>query len=200
MLDPVTLIKTVGIVGIFLVVCAESGVFFGFFLPGDTLLFSAGIFASQGFFALSVVIIGCSIAAIIGDNIGYWTGKKMGRGLFEQEASFFFNKDRIYEAERFYKKFGSITIITARFIPVIRTFAPIVAGVAHMKYKTFLSYNIIGAVLWATLIPTLGYYFGSVIPNPDKYLLPIVLIVVVLSFLVPVIMRVGYNIATKRKE
>jgi membrane-associated protein len=199
MFDPVTIIKTVGLLGIFLVICAESGVFFGFFLPGDTLLFSAGIFASQGFFSLPLLIIGCSVAAIIGDNIGYWTGKKMGRGLFEKDASFFFNKDRVYEAEHFYKKHGSITIIAARFIPVIRTFAPIIAGVASMRYKTFLIYNIVGGVLWALFVPMVGYYFGGLIPNPDKYLLPIAIIVIGCSFLIPVIMKVVYHSLTRKK-
>jgi membrane-associated protein len=183
MLDPVTLVKTIGLLGISLIIFAESGLFFGFFLPGDTLLFAAGIFASQGYFPIALLIIVCSIAAIIGDNVGYWTGSTMGRGLFERETSFFFNKNRIHDAERFYNKHGSITIIAARFIPVIRTFAPIVAGVAKMRYKTFFAYNVIGGVLWATLVPLMGYYLATLIPNPDALLAPIVACVILISFL-----------------
>jgi len=199
LLDPIVIIKTVGLLGVFLAVCLESGVFFGFFLPGDTLLFAAGIFASQGFFLLPVVIIGCAIAAIIGDSIGYWTGKKMGRSLFEKNASFFFNKNRVDDAEHFYHKYGAVTIIIARFIPVIRTFAPIVAGVGRMQYKTFVAYNIIGGVLWATFVPILGFYLGSMIPNPDKYLLPVVLLVFFFSF-VPVLMKVVFNTLTRKRD
>ncbi len=183
MLDPVTLIKTIGLLGISLMIFAESGLFFGFFLPGDTLLFSAGIFASLGYFPISILIGVCIVAAIVGDNVGYWTGITMGRSLFERDTSFFFNKNRIYDAERFYKKHGSITIIAARFIPVIRTFAPIVAGVAKMRYKTFFLYNVVGGILWATLVPLMGYYLGSVLPNPDKLLFPILIFVLFISFL-----------------
>jgi membrane-associated protein len=181
MLDPVIIIKTIGLIGIALLVFAESGLFFVFFLPGDTLLFSAGIFASQGYFPISLLIIACIVAAIIGDNIGYWTGSAMGRGLFERTSTFFFNKNRVYDAERFYKRHGSMTIIAARFVPVIRTFAPIVAGVAKMRYKTFFIYNIVGAVVWVTVVSLLGYYFGGLIPNIDKLLLPILLFVIAAS-------------------
>jgi membrane-associated protein len=183
MLDPITIIEALGLIGIFLIVFTESGLFFGFFLPGDTLLFSAGLFASQGFFSIELLIVGCIVAAIIGDNVGYWTGKRMGRKLFEKEASFFFNKNRIIEAERFYKKYGSITIIIARFIPVIRTFAPIIAGVAKMDHRIFFLNNVVGGIIWATGVPLLGYYFGSLIPNPDRFLLPVIIFVLCISFL-----------------
>ncbi len=182
MLDPATLIKTIGLLGISLIIFAESGLFFGFFLPGDTLLFAAGIFALEGYFPITLLIGVCVLAAILGDNVGYWTGNTMGRGLFERDASFFFNKNRIYDAERFYNKHGSVTIIAARFIPVIRTFAPIVAGVARMRYKTFFIFNVLGAMMWATLLPLMGYYFGSIIPNPDKLLFPILAFVIFISF------------------
>jgi membrane-associated protein len=197
MFDPITIIKTIGLLGVFLAICVESGVFFGFFLPGDTLLFASGIFASQGLFPLAVVIAGCAVAAIIGDNIGYWTGKKMGRKLFEKSETLFFNKKRITDAEHFYERYGSITIIMARFVPIMRTFAPIIAGIGLMKYKTFFTYNIIGGVLWATIVPMLGYFLGSLIPNPDHYILPVVLFVLFISF-APVLGKVVHHVVTKK--
>jgi membrane-associated protein len=196
MFDPNIIIKTAGLVGIALAVFAESGLFFGFFLPGDTLLFAAGIFASQGVFSLSVLIIICAISAILGDTVGYWTGKKVGKAFFERETSLFFSKKRIYQAEHFYQKHGSATIILARFIPIIRTFAPIVAGVAKMHYKTFALYNTIGGILWAVLIPTLGYYFGGLIPNIDQYIMIILFLVIGFSFL-PFVIKLIHHFLKK---
>ncbi|MES2930513.1 MAG: DedA family protein [Patescibacteria group bacterium] len=198
MLDPITIIEAVGLTGIFLIVFAESGLFFGFFLPGDTLLFSAGLFASQGFFPIEILIVGCIIAAIAGDSVGYWIGKKMGRRLFEREASFFFNKKRIADAERFYAKYGAATIILARFIPVIRTFAPIVAGAARMKYRTFILNNVIGGIIWAVGVPLLGYYFGSLIPNPDRFILPVIIFVLCVSFL-PFFIKIAFHVIKRRR-
>lgn len=181
MLEPLTLLRTVGTLGIFLVVFAESGLFFGFFLPGDSLLFSAGILASQGYMNLSILIVLCSLAAILGDTVGYWTGKHMGRKLFEKDAGFFFKKKRIEDAEHFYQKHGKYTIIIARFLPIIRTFAPIVAGIGTMHYLTFLRYNIFGGILWSVTVLSLGYFLGGLIPNPDTYILPIILLIIVIS-------------------
>jgi membrane-associated protein len=189
MFDPVTIIKTAGLIGIFLVVFAETGIFFCFFLPGDTLLFSAGIFALQGFFPLWILIVCIALASILGNIFGYETGRRVGRKLFEREASFLFNMKRVYEAEQFYKKYGSFTIVLARFIPVVRTLAPIVAGVGHMPRSVFFIYNIIGAVIWATVVPLAGYYLGSLIPNPERYILPVVFLAVGVS-LTPVLYKV----------
>jgi membrane-associated protein len=199
MLDPIFIIKTVGLVGIFFIIFAESGLFFGFFFPGDTLLFAAGILASQGFLSLSLLIIGCVIAAIIGDNVGYWTGKHVGRKLFDREATLFFNKKNVDMAERFYNRHGPITVIAARFIPFIRTFAPIVAGVAKMQYKKFFLYNVIGGLLWSIILPVVGYYFGGIIPNSDKYFAPIAILIICLSFLPIIIKSVIYFIYRKMK-
>lgn len=196
MFDPNLIIKTAGLVGISLIVFAESGLFFGFFLPGDTLLFAAGIFASQGVFSIETLILICAISAILGDTVGYWTGKKVGKAFFEKETSMFFSKKRIYQAEHFYQKHGSATIILARFIPIIRTFAPIVAGVAKMHYKTFALYNTIGGILWSTSVPLLGYYLGGLIPNPDRFILPILLIVIGFSFL-PFIIKLIHHFLKK---
>ena len=196
MLDPNIIIKAAGLIGISLVVFAESGLFFGFFLPGDTLLFAAGIFASQGLFPIETLIIVCATSAILGDTVGYWTGKKVGKAFFEKETSLFFSKKRIHQAEHFYQKHGSATIILARFIPIIRTFAPIVAGVAKMHYKTFAFYNVIGGVLWSVSLPLLGYYFGGLIPNVDKYIFIVLFLVIGFSFL-PFILRLIYHFLKK---
>lgn len=183
LLDPIILIKAVGVIGIILIVFAETGLFFGFFLPGDSLLFTAGIFASQGFFSIEVLLIGCIVAAILGDTVGYWSGKKYGRRLFDKDEGFFFKRKRLYDAEIFYEKHGKSTIIIARFVPVIRTFAPIVAGIGQMNYRTFISYNIFGGVFWVTALLLLGYFLGGLIPNPDKYIIPIAFVIIILSFL-----------------
>lgn len=189
MFDPITIIKTVGTIGIIAIIFAETGLFFGFFFPGDSLLFMAGIFASQGFLSIGALLIGCILAAVIGDTVGYWTGKKWGRRLFEKDAGLFFKKQRLIDAEEFYKKHGKYTIIIARFVPIIRTFAPIVAGIGKMHYFTFISYNIFGGIFWVSLMLLAGYFFGGMIPNPDTFLIPITLIIIFISFL-PIIYEV----------
>jgi membrane-associated protein len=188
-LDPILIIKAVGVIGIILIVFAETGLFFGFFLPGDSLIFTAGIFASQGFFSIEILLIGCIIAAILGDSVGYWSGKKYGRKLFDRDSGFFFKKQRLYDAEIFYEKHGKSTIIIARFVPIIRTFAPIVAGIGSMSYPTFISYNIFGGIFWVSGMLLLGYFLGGLIPNPDTYIIPIALVIVLLSF-IPIILKI----------
>jgi membrane-associated protein len=189
MLDPTLIISTVGLIGIILIIFAETGLFFGFFFPGDSLLFTAGILASQGIFNIYLLIIFCIIAAILGDSVGYWSGKKYGRKLFERDAGYFFKKKRIEEAEKFYDKYGKYTIIMARFVPIVRTFAPIVAGIGKMHYATFISYNIFGGILWVTGLTLLGYIFGGMIVNPDKYIIPIALLIIFISF-IPIILKI----------
>lgn len=179
--DLAEVIRTIGYIGVFAIVFAESGLLFGFFLPGDSLLFTAGFLASQGFFDIKLLTVGCFAAAVSGDSVGYYIGHKFGRKLFNKEDSLFFHKDHLVRAHTFYKKHGGKTIILARFMPVIRTFAPIVAGIGEMKYSTFLFYNIIGAVLWAIGITFAGFYLGSAIPDVDKYLLPIIGIIILAS-------------------
>lgn len=189
MLDPILIIKAVGVIGIILIIFAETGLFFGFFFPGDTLLFMAGIFASQGFFSIEILLIGCIVAAILGDSVGYWSGKKFGRKLFDRDSGFFFKKKRLRDTELFYEKHGKLTLVIARFVPIIRTFAPIVAGIGNMNYKTFISYNIFGGIFWVSLMLLLGYFFGGLIPNPDIYIIPISLLIIFLSFL-PIIIKI----------
>ncbi len=187
-LDPITIIKTVGLLGVVLVIFAESGLFFGFFLPGDSLLFTAGILASKGYLPISALLVLCLIAAVLGDNVGYAFGKKTGPLLFSREDSRFFRKSYLEKTTAFYHKHGKKTIIFARFIPIVRTFAPILAGVAAMEYKVFFRYNLIGAVIWTWGILGLAYILGNVIPNIEKFLTPIIIIILVLSF-VPAILE-----------
>lgn len=189
MLDPILIIKTVGLIGIIFIIFAETGLFFGFFFPGDSLLFTAGILASQGIFNIYYLVIFCIIAAIIGDSVGYWSGKKYGRKLFERDVGFFFKKQRIYDAEKFYEKYGKYTIIVARFVPIIRTFAPIVAGIGKMQYSTFISYNISGGILWVSLVTLIGYIFGGMITNLDTYIIPIAILIIFISF-IPIIIKI----------
>ncbi|MBI2019924.1 VTT domain-containing protein [Candidatus Daviesbacteria bacterium] len=182
-LDLATLIQTVGYFGVFIIVFLESGMMLGFFFPGDSLLFTAGFLASQNFLDIKILIIGCFISAVAGDSIGYLIGQKFGRKLFSKEDSILFHKDHLMRAQKFYDKHGGKTIILARFVPVIRAFAPVVAGIGLMRYKKFVIFNLVGAVLWAIIIPLLGYYLGSAIPDIDKYLLPIVGLIVIASIL-----------------
>ena len=181
--DLIEAIKTVGLIGVFIVVFAESGLLIGFFLPGDSLLFTAGFLASQGFFSFPVLAIGCGIAAILGDSVGYTFGRRVGRRLFEREDSTLFKKKHLAAAEAFYEKHGAKTIVLARFVPIVRTFAPIVAGMGDMEYRKFLTYNIVGGLLWGVGVTVLGYLLGSVIPDVDKYLLPIIIVIIFVSLL-----------------
>ena len=180
-------LQTTGLLGIIAVIFAESGLFVGFFLPGDSLLFTAGFLASQGLFPVALLMIGCFAAAVAGDNVGYTFGSRAGKRIFTREKSFLFRKDHLERAKIFYEAHGSKTIVLARFIPVVRTFAPIVAGAAEMNYRTFFVYNMIGGGLWTLGLSGLGYFLGSIIPNVDRYLIPLVGLIVFLSLLPPVI-------------
>ncbi len=182
-MDLAQFIQTVGYLGVFAIIFAESGLLIGFFLPGDSLLFTAGFLASQHLLSLPILVLLCFIAAVLGDSAGYFFGKKVGKKLFNKDDSLLFHKHYIVDAQKFYDKHGSKTIVLARFIPVVRTFAPIVAGVGEMHYSTFLTFNLIGGLLWATGLNLAGYFLGSLIPNVDRYLLPIVLLIVIVSVL-----------------
>lgn len=189
MFNIASFIQTAGYLGITAVVFAESGLFVGFFLPGDSLLFTAGILASQGYLNIALLILLTFIAAVLGDSFGYAFGKKVGPRLFKKEGSFWFNPKHVVSAQKFFDTHGNKAIILARFMPVVRTFTPILAGVGNMKYSNFIAYNLIGAGLWAAGLPLLGYYLGSVIPDIDKYLLPIILLIIAISF-VPVVSHI----------
>lgn len=177
------LIKTVGILGVGGVVFAESGLFIGFFLPGDSLLFTAGFLASQGFMNIWLLAGVSFVAAVAGDSVGYSFGKRVGRKLFDKKDSLFFHKKHLQKAEKFYEVNGKKTIVLARFMPIVRTFAPIVAGIGDMTYRDFVTYNIIGGFLWSMGLTFAGYFLGQVIPDVDKYLLPIIIGIIIASVL-----------------
>jgi len=188
-IDLSILLITVGYIGLFAIIFAETGLFFGFFLPGDTLLFTAGILSAGGTFSVWIVIIIAIIAGIIGDSFGYYFGKRAGSYFLKKEDSWIFKKRYIEETRKFYDKHGVKTIVLARFLPIIRTFAPLLAGVSHMRYEIFMPFNIIGGVLWVVSMTLLGYGLGNIVPNIDVYVVPIIIVIFVLSF-IPLI--VGY--------
>ncbi len=182
---------SIGYIGIFAIIFAESGLLIGFFLPGDSLLFTAGFLASPAaaalfereIFSLPVLAIGCFIAAVAGDSVGYAFGRRVGPMLFKKEDSLLFSKKNVLKAQAFYEKHGGKAIVLARFVPVVRTFAPIVAGVGNMEYRRVLFFNILGGLLWAVGVTVAGYFLAAIIgpENVDKYLLPIIALIIVIS-------------------
>lgn len=186
MFDIVWLIKAGGYIGIFSIIFAESGLLVGFFLPGDSLLFAAGFLASQGFLDIKLLTLLTFLAAVLGDSFGYAFGRRVGPRVFNREDSVFFHRDHLDKARGFYEKYGKKTIVLARFLPVVRTFVPILAGVGKMEYRTFLTYNVLGGLLWAVGLTTLGYFLGSTIPDIDKFLVPIILMIILFSLIPPV--------------
>lgn len=170
-----------GYIGITLTVFIESGILVGFFLPGDSLLFTAGVLAAQGHFNIYYLIILCSTAAIMGDSVGYYIGHKFGSRLFDREDSLFFKKKYVVQTEEFFKKHGVKTIMLARFIPVVRTFAPVMAGVGEMKYRIFLTYNIVGGLVWAVSLLLISYTLGLKFKGIDGYLEYIIIAIVLIS-------------------
>ncbi len=185
-LDLIELIRTAGYLGLFAIVFLESGIPIGFFFPGDSLLFTAGLLSASGIFNIFILTPLLTLAAILGDSAGYWIGKRYGRKLFAKENARILSAKNLARTEAFYAKYGARAIIIARFVPVVRTFTPILAGVGAMRYGTFLRYNVIGAVLWATGVTVLGFFLGSLIPDIDRYLIPIVIAIILLS-LVPIL-------------
>src|SRR3989344_3003968 len=189
-IDLTVLIKAVGLLGIFGIVFAESGLFIGFFLPGDSLLFTAGFLASQGYFNILALMSLSFVGAVLGDSFGYAFGRKAGPLIFSRENSLLFHRSHLERARVFYERYGGKAIIIARFMPAVRTFAPILAGVGRMNYSLFLTYNLIGAAAWGIGVPLAGYFLGSIVPNIDRYIIPIVGAIIVVSFL-----PVAYHIA-----
>lgn len=176
-----------GLLVIAFILFAETGLLFGFFLPGDTLLLAAGILAASGTFSLATLLPVIVISTVLGNIVGYEIGHRAGPKLFKKEDNKIFRKEYLVRAEEFYEKHGGKTILFARFIPIIRTFAPIVAGIGAMDKKMFNFYNVIGGIVWGVGVTLIGYFFGSKIPNIDHYILPIILSVVILSFLSPLL-------------
>ncbi|KKU78791.1 MAG: hypothetical protein UY04_C0026G0005 [Parcubacteria group bacterium GW2011_GWA2_47_7] len=172
-----------GYAGVGGAIFAESGLFFGAFLPGDSLLFTVGLLASQGDFNIAILWSIVVVMAVLGDNVGYMFGKMVGPKIFTKEDSLLFRKSHVIKADAFYQKHGKKAIVLARFVPIIRTFAPIIAGVARMEYHTFFLFNVIGGVTWGTLLLSAGYSVGHYIPGADKYLEWIIIAIIVLSIL-----------------
>jgi len=203
MLDPKDIIETVGLLGIFGIVFAESGLLVGFFLPGDSLLFTAGFAASapaslpeELHLSLLPLVVGVVVAAIAGDQVGYLFGRKVGPALFRREDSRFFKQSHLVKAHSYFDKYGAKTIVLARFVPIVRTFAPIVAGVGEMKYRTFVSFNIIGGLLWGVGVTLAGYYLGQVDFIAD-HLEPTILAIIAVSLLPVAIEIVRHRRAAK---
>lgn len=187
------LIRAIGVLGIVAIIFAETGLLIGFFLPGDTLLFATGLLTHQGVVGMNVhlLVLLLIAAAVAGNSLGYAFGHKIGPRIFRKPDALFFNHANLARAENFYKKYGPVTIILARFTPVVRTFAPIVAGVSKMDYKVFQLYNIVGGILWIASITYLGYYGGAWLEdrgiNVDALVIPVILAAVLLTLLSPLL-------------
>ncbi|MES2522043.1 MAG: VTT domain-containing protein [Gemmatimonadota bacterium] len=183
--DLPALVQWAGYVGLTIIIFAETGLLVGFFLPGDSLLVTAGLLCSQPDFGLNVWLLGAilTVAAIVGDTVGYNIGRAAGPRIFTREDSFFFNRQHLLRAQAFYEKHGGKTIILARFMPIVRTFAPVVAGVGQMEYRSFLMYNVVGGVLWIWSMLMVGYVLGSRFPAVSQHLEKVILIVIFLSIL-----------------
>jgi membrane-associated protein len=191
LLHPDELIEAFGTLGLFLIVFAESGLFFGFFLPGDSLLFTAGVLCAKAdspLWPLPIVLVGVATAAILGDQVGYLFGRRVGPALFRRPDSRLFKQAHVDKARVYFEEHGPKTILLARFVPIVRTFAPIVAGVGRMEYKTFVNYNVIGGLAWGVGITTLGFLLGEAV-DIDRYLLPVIAVIILISF-IPVALEV----------
>ncbi len=181
-LDVTNLIQSGGLILIAAIIFAETGLLVGFFLPGDTLLFTAGFFAAQGKLPLFWLILVTIVAATIGNEVGYEIGARGGKRIFRKKEGLFFREEYVDRAEDFYQKHGGKTILLARFVPIIRTFSAVVAGVGNMSRQKFFAYNVAGATLWCTTVTLLGYWLGQRIPNIDRYLLPVILLATIVTF------------------
>jgi membrane-associated protein len=181
------LIRLVGFYGIVAVIFAETGLLIGFFLPGDSLLITAGLFAARGDFKFASFILALIPAAIIGNATGYFIGHRTGMALYQRPNSFLFRREHLTMTHDYYVKHGGKTIVIAQFIPILRTFAPVVAGVAEMGYRQFATYNVVGAILWVGSMTTAGYTLGKVVPNIEQRIHYVVAVVIAISLMPPAI-------------
>ena len=188
--DVESLVRIGGIAGLSAIVFVETGLLIGFFLPGDSLLVTAGLFAARGDIAVLPLIAALSIAAVAGDTVGYNIGKRSATRLFTRDDSLFFNKKHLVTTKEFYDRHGPFTIVIARFVPIIRTFAPVVAGIGAMEYKRFISYNVVGGVGWVLSMVFGGYFLGQMIPNIHKDIDKVIVVVIFLSLL-PILIKVA---------
>ena len=181
------LIRLVGLAGLIVIVFAETGLLVGFFLPGDSLLVTAGLFAARGDLDVVWLIVTLMAAAIIGDATGYYIGHRAGQALYSRPNSFFFRRQHLIRTHEFYERHGGKTIIIARFVPIVRTVAPVVAGAAQMTYTHFATYNIVGGILWVNSMVLIGYYLGIAIPDIESRIHLVVAVVIFLSLLPAII-------------
>ncbi len=179
------LIRIGGLLGMFVVVFAETGLLIGFFLPGDSLLVTAGLLVASGHFNVNIVWLNLALmaAAIAGDATGYWIGYRAGKAIYERPDSLFFRRKHLIAAHDFYQRHGGKTIVIARFMPIIRTFAPVVAGAAEMTYRRFAAYNVFGGILWVASMTLTGYFLGRTVPDVGEHLHILVAVVIFLSLL-----------------
>jgi membrane-associated protein len=185
--DVPELIRLGGLVGLIGIVFAETGLLIGFFLPGDSLLVTAGLFAAKGDLNIVTLNVTVMAAAIIGDATGYWIGRRTGKALYSRPDSLLFRREHLRITHEFYERHGGKTIVIARFIPILRTFAPVVAGVAEMGYRKFATYNIVGGIGWVASMTLAGYWLGRTVPNIEQNIHYVVAVVIFLSLLPPVI-------------
>lgn len=182
----------------FVIVFAETGLLIGFFLPGDSLLVTAGLFAANGQLDIVLLNLALMVAAILGDATGYWIGYRAGMAIYSRPDSFFFRRKHLTAAHQFYEKHGGKTIIIARFMPIIRTFAPVVAGIGTMTYRRFATYNVVGGIAWVISMTLTGYYLGQAVPDIDKNIHLVVAVVIFLSLLPGIIAYLKEKLATRR--
>ena len=190
--------------GLWFVVFAETGLAVGFFLPGDSLLVVSGLFAAAGKLNVYLVMLAFFLGSVIGDSTGYWTGRFMGKTLFNRESSFIFKPSRVEKAKHFFEKYGVKTVVLARFVPIVRTFAPLVVGAAEMPYPKFLMYSVIGGALWISSMVLAGYFLGGVIESAlgiklEDHIEKVVIVVVAISLLPPIIEFFKHRSAKKRE-
>ena len=192
------LVRIGGLIGLIVIVFAETGLLVGFFLPGDSLLITAGLFAAKGDFDIVTLNLALIASAILGDATGYWIGRRTGQALYSRPDSFLFRKEHLRITHEFYERHGGKTIVLARFMPIVRTFAPVVAGAAEMGYRRFATYNIIGGVGWVLSMTLSGYYLGRAVPNIESNIHYLVAAVIALSLLPPAIAWLRSRLGTAR--
>jgi membrane-associated protein len=181
--DVEALVRIGGLMALIAIVFVETGLFVGFFLPGDSLLVTAGLFAARGDLGLWSIFLFVSLAAIVGDTVGYTIGARTGPKIFTREDSLLFHKKHLITTKEFYDRYGGVTIIIARFMPIVRTFAPLVAGVGGMEYRRFVFYNVAGGIGWVVSMTSLGYFLGKAVPGIDRHIHVVIAVVIFLSLL-----------------
>jgi len=191
--------------GLWFIIFAETGLAVGFFLPGDSLLVVSGLFAAAGKLNVLLVMLAFFLGSVMGDSVGYWTGRLMGKALFNRESSWIFKPSRVQKAHGFFEKYGPKTVILARFVPIVRTFAPLVVGAAEMPYSRFLPYSIIGSALWISSMVLAGYFLGGVIERAfnislEQHIEIVVIVVVILSLLPPIIEFLKHKFGSSKPD